>query len=169
MLDDQLLRLDGFIEGWEVIHLEWQERPGRNTVGMILTHLAIVEAVWVHIGGGGKPAAREARVLATLGTGLDASGMPLRKKGKHPENLSGRTLTEYLAKLERSRAETRHQVAGWTTDSLSEAVAAYGHTFTREWVLYHLLEHFAAHFGQIAMIAHSMRDHGVDGVPRRET
>jgi len=169
MLDDQLRRLHVFLEGWEVEHLEWQERPGRNTVGMILMHLAIVEAVWIHIGGGGKPVAREARVLATLGTGLDASGVPLKKRGKHPSNLAGRTLAEYLAKLERARAETRHQVAGWTDESLTDSVSAYGHTFTRAWVLYHVLEHFAAHFGQIAMIAHAMRDSGVEGLERRET
>ena len=169
MLDDQLRRLEAFLEDWEMVHLEWQERAGRNTVGMILTHLAIVETVWVHIGGGGKPVAREARVLATLGTGLEAAGMPLRKKGRHPANLEGRTLTEYLAKLERARAETRHQVTTWTDDDLRKPVEAYGHTFTREWVLYHLVEHFAAHFGQIAMIAHAMRDRGIEAIPRRET
>jgi len=169
MLDDQLRRLDAFLDGWQIHQLEWQERPGRNTVGMILMHLAIVETVWVHIGGGGTPSAREARVLATLGTGLEAAGMPLKKRGRHPDNLAGRTLTEYLAKIERARSETRHQVAGWTDEQLGQSVAAYGHSFSREWVLYHLLEHFAAHFGQIAALAHAMRDHGVEGIERRET
>lgn len=169
MLDDQLRRLEAFLEGWETVHLEWQERRGRNTVGMILTHLAVVETVWVHIGGGGKPVAREARVLATLGVGLDAAGMPMTKKARHAANLEGRNLPEYLAKLERARAETRHQVATWTEKSLQDSVSAYGHTFTREWVLYHLVEHFAAHFGQIAMIAHAMRDRGIEAIPRRET
>jgi uncharacterized damage-inducible protein DinB len=136
---------------------------------MILMHLAVVETVWVHLGGGGKPVAREARVMATLGTGLDASGMPLARKGRHPAKLKGRTLTEYLAKLERAREETRHQLATWNDKDLRIPFEAYGHTFTREWVLYHLVEHFAAHFGQIAMIAHAMRDRGVEGLEKRET
>ena len=36
MLDDQLRRLDAFLEGWQIHNLEWQERPGRNTVGMMM-------------------------------------------------------------------------------------------------------------------------------------
>jgi hypothetical protein len=31
---------------------------------------------------------------------------------------------------------------------------------SRSWTLYHVLEHFAAHFGQILLIMHLMRDAG---------
>ena len=32
------------------------------------------------------------------------------------------------------------------------------HRFDHRWVLYHLLEHFAAHSGQILLIRHAWRD-----------
>jgi hypothetical protein len=37
-------------------------------------------------------------------------------------------------------------------------------TFSHRWVLYHLIEHFASHFGQILSLLHYMRDHGVPGL-----
>jgi hypothetical protein len=33
--------------------------------------------------------------------------------------------------------------------------------FSRVWVVYHVLEHFASHLGQILMLKHMMRDAGV--------
>jgi len=29
------------------------------------------------------------------------------------------------------------------------------------WILYHVLEHFAGHFGQVLLVKHQMRDAGV--------
>jgi uncharacterized damage-inducible protein DinB len=168
-LDDQLRRLHDFLEGWEVEHLEWQARKGRNTAGMLLTHMAIVELGWMHMASGGSAEAREARILAQLGMSPDADGIPLKRGGLHPENLAGRTAEEYLAKIDRTRDETRAIAAGWTDEDLAGSFAAGGHTFTREWVLYHLLEHFAAHFGQIAALARAMRGTKKGGPPFRET
>ena len=41
-LDDESRRLREIVSGLEVEHLEWQERPGRNTIGILMAHLAAV-------------------------------------------------------------------------------------------------------------------------------
>ena len=43
--DDQSRRLRETVAGLGVEHLEWQERPGRNTVGMLMAHLAGTEVL----------------------------------------------------------------------------------------------------------------------------
>lgn len=167
-LDDQLRRLKTFLEGWETQHLEWQAKPGRNTVGMLLAHMAIVELVWMHLASGGSRETREARVRAVLGMSLECDGIPLQPKGRHPASLAGMDLAAYLSLLDRARATTRQVAASWLDKDLGRTFEAHGHAFTREWVLYHLLEHFAAHFGQIAALAHAMRDNK-GALPARET
>jgi len=167
-LDDQLRRLREFLDGWKVAHLEWQAKPGRNTAGMLLAHLAIVELIWMHLASGGSHDTREARVRATLGCGLESDGIPVAADGRHPERLAGKSVEEYLAWIEKARASTRQTASAWTDADLDRTFESHGHRFSREWALYHLLEHFAAHFGQIAMLGHMMRDNG-GSIPARET
>ncbi|MHC4938694.1 MAG: DinB family protein [Planctomycetota bacterium] len=167
-LDDQLRRMHGFLEGWKVSHLEWQAKPGRNTAGMLLAHMALLELIWMHLASGGSRETREARVRATLGIGLEADGIPIAPDGRHTEALAGRTVEEYLGWLDAARAVTRDVAGSWGDADLDLTFEAHGHTFSRAWVLYHLLEHFAAHFGQIALLGHMMRDNK-GKVPARET
>ena len=46
--------------------LQWQLRPGMNTIGMLLAHLAIVEVFWLHVAEGH---ATEENMLKCLGIG----------------------------------------------------------------------------------------------------
>ena len=167
-LDDQLRRLETFLDGWQVQHLEWQAKPGRNTVGMLLTHMAIVELVWMHLASGGTRETREARVRATLGVSLECDGIPMPADGRHPATLAGQEVGTYLDRIKRARETTRQVASSWLDKDIDKTFEAHGHSFTREWVLYHLLEHFAAHFGQIALLAHGMRDNK-GSLPARET
>lgn len=167
-LDDQLRRVHEYLDGWQVQHLEWQAKPGRNTVGMLLTHIAIVELVWMHLACGGSRETREARVRAVLGFGLDVDGMPIDADGRHSAALADVPVEQYLARLDGARMATRDIARSWTDADLTRTFDSHGHAFTREWVLYHLLEHFAAHFGQIAALAHAMRDNQA-ALPARET
>ena len=52
-LDDQLRRLKASVDGLFTADLEWQQGPGRNTVGMLLAHIAVAEAWWVQAGAKG--------------------------------------------------------------------------------------------------------------------
>ena len=169
-LDDQSERLRAAVAGLGVEHLEWQERPGRNTVGMLLAHLAGAEIGWFHIVCNGLSEEEGARVLTErLGRDLasDRGGMPLPPDGAHPQSLQGIDLDGYLELLTRARRATNEVLTTWHDASLDTTVAFGPLTVSHRWVLYHVLEHFAAHFGQITALVHCMRDNGVPGLPEK--
>ncbi len=101
-----------------------------------------------------------------LGVGSSA-GMPLSEDGGHPDNLRGRDLGGYFDLLARDRSATHDLVENCDDASLDQTLGGPGMTFSHRWVLYHILEHFAAHFGQILSLLHSMRDRGVVDVPEK--
>ena len=90
-LDDQLRRLREDVAGLDVEALEWQEAPGRNTIGMLLAHLAVAEAWWFHAGARGI-SEREGinEVLqGVIGMNPEDDGIPLAPDGGHPATLAG--------------------------------------------------------------------------------
>ncbi len=166
-LDDQSRRLREMVAGLEVEHLEWQERPGRNTIGMLMAHLAGTEIGWLYVGCAGLSPEDVSPVMREH-LGMDeVSGMPLPEDGVHPVSLEGRDLDGYFDLLTRSRSATHELLKSWDDASLDRTFGGSGFTVSHRWVLYHLVEHFAAHFGQIASLLHCMRDHGVPGLPEK--
>ena len=168
--DDQSRRLRETVAGLGVEHLEWQERPGRNTVGMLMAHLAGTEIGWLYVVCAGlsydegKPV-----ILEHLGIDLasDNGGMPLPPDGVHPASLKGRDLEGYFDLLARARRSTHERLMTWHDASLDTTSTFRTMTVSHRWVLYHILEHFAAHYGQILSLLHCMRDHGVPGLPEK--
>lgn len=134
-----------------VAQLEWQLRPGVNTVGMLLAHLAVAEAYWVAIFSPGVGDADEI-IGAVIGIHGDDDGMPLPAHGAHPRSLSGKTVADYFDLLDRARAATHRLLQGWDDGSLEETSTVDGEEISRAWMLYHLVEHFAHHRGQIALL-----------------
>ena len=136
-------------------NFEWQPAPGRNSIGMLLAHHAIVEVWWLDVGARGelpRPEA-EARVRARLGLGLDDDGMPAPPDGGHPAALAGWTLDQYLELLAKARACTAECLANWRDADLDQTVRVReGRDVSRGWILYHVLEHFAQHAGQIGLL-----------------
>ena len=144
--DDQSRRLRDRVAGLGVEHLEWQERPGRNTVGMLMAHLAGAEIGWFYVVCGGLSQDDGARVVnERLGIDLasDGGGMPLRADGVHPASLKGRDLEGYLDLLARARSATNELLTTWDDASLDTTVTFGPMTASHRWVLYHILEHFA--------------------------
>jgi uncharacterized damage-inducible protein DinB len=164
-LDDQLRRLREQVDGLSVEQLEWQAHPGRNTIGMLLTHLAAVEVGWIVISAAGKSWKTEGIAYFRELLGVEDDGIPLPKDGTHPEPLRGFSLERYDQMLTAARARIHEELQGWSDASLDEAFQLEGRKgpvqFSRRWTLYHVLEHFAAHLGQISLIKHAMRDHGI--------
>ena len=134
--------------------LEWQLRPGVNTIGMLLAHLAVVEVYWVECAGRGIESDEEADeiVLGILGIRVDDDGMPLAEDGVHPRSLAGRTAADYLEMLGKARSATHRALRSWEDRRLAETRTVDGGEVSLAWVLYHIVEHFAYHLGQIGQL-----------------
>ena len=166
IFDDQSRRLQGTLAGLEVEHFEWQERPGRNTIGMLVAHLAVGEfgAFQVVVQPGLTPAEYKRVNYGHLGVDIDGIA-PL--KGTHAASLKGRDLTGYLDLLERARTATHEVLTTWHDPALDTIISVPGMTYSRRWLLYRILDHFAGHVGQIDSLLQRMRDHEVPGLPEK--
>jgi uncharacterized damage-inducible protein DinB len=134
--------------------LEWQLGPGTNTIGMLLAHLAIVEVYWVQAVGFGIESDEEADriVQGILGIRMAEDGMPLSKDGTPPPALAGKTVANYLEMLRRARSATHRSLRSWDDLVLAETRIVDGWEVSLAWLLYHLVEHFSYHLGQIAQL-----------------
>jgi len=162
-LDDQLCRLKEDLEGLSTEHLEWQPRPGMNTIGMLLAHLAVVELHWIIVAAHELPLVPDRDVLLRriTGIGMRDDGLPLKEDGRHAQSLAGKSLDDYWKMMDAARAEVRRELRTWTDDQLETTYVLRDEQITRSYTLYHVLEHFASHYGQILMLEHMMRDAGV--------
>jgi len=161
-LDDQTRRLLKSIEGLSVADLEWQPRPGRNSAGMLLAHIATTEAFWTSVvtGDATDQASGDRACREILGLGLDDDGMPLPADGRHPAALAGFDLARYVDLLHRARGHLKTVAAGRRDADLATFGVYDGNEFGREWALYHLLEHFAQHAGQVGLVLALRRQTG---------
>ena len=159
-LDDQLKLLKAEVKDLTIEHLEWQLRPGMNTVGMLLAHLAIVEVFWISLAAEGiDPGPNADQVLqGRIGIGMDDDGLPLSQDGGHPKTLKGRPFSDYATMLDRARVAVHGALRTWFDRDLEKTFIRRDRSISRMWTLYHVLEHFAGHFGQILLLKHMMRD-----------
>jgi uncharacterized damage-inducible protein DinB len=158
-LDDQTRRLTEDTRGLTRTALEWQPALGMNTIGMLLAHLAIVEVFWMQVGPLGRSSYSSDE---TLGITMDDDGMPLPPRGRPPKGLAGRTLKTYDDLLARARRYTREVAAKLTDADLEREVTRTRRdgkvqVLNLRWVFYHVLEHFAGHYGQILLLRHQLR------------
>ena len=79
--------------------------------------------------------------------------LPLAPDGAHPRALAGKTAAEYLDLLWRARQATHATLRAWDDASLERIHVADGAEVTRAWILFHVVEHFAQHAGQITLLA----------------
>jgi len=162
-LDDQSRRLAKTVEGLAVADLEWQPRAGRNSAGMLLAHNAMTEVFWTGVatGAAADRSVTDAYCRKVLGVGLDDDGMPATAEVGHPAALAGWELARYLDLLQTARRHFRTEAAAWRDADLVavrtySAQLADGSDFrgeySREWILYHMLEHYAQHAGQVGLV-----------------
>jgi uncharacterized damage-inducible protein DinB len=167
-LDDQLALLKNHVASLETAQLEWQPHPGVNTVGMLLAHLAIVDVWWITIAPKALSAGPEADVIfkSIIGMGMDDDGMPCAKDGRHPSSLNDKPLAFYLDTLDRARASSHKVMRELRDTDLASTFTNRQRVISREWTLYHVLEHFSGHYGQVLLLMHLMRDAGVLADPQ---
>jgi len=165
-LDDQNRRLLEDLKDITPAELEWQSASGMNTIGMLIAHIALVEAWWMHVGPlakGSTDAAAEP-LPSILGIGFKDDGMPIeRDGGRPPQILAGKDIAFYEDLLQKARNFTKEVTVSMVhkdldrTGSLKRRDGSNA-TYTVRWVLYHVLEHEAAHYGQIGLIRHQYRN-----------
>lgn len=162
-LDDQLALLKKECNGLTTKQLEWQLKPGMNTAGMLLAHLAVVEVFWLNVAVHeiADETAIDKLSIKYIGIAMDDDGLPLKPEGKHPQTLAGWKLETYWKTLTSARKAVHKELRTWKDSDLSKTYKRKKYTISREWTVYHVLEHFAGHFGQILLLKHMMRDAGV--------
>ena len=106
-LDDQSRQLTEDTRGATAEELSWQPAPGANTIGMLLAHIAVVEASWID---------RALHGLSDVSDGLLPIGrketaMPLPEGAAAPAALEGRELAFFDDLHSLSRAHTRRELA----------------------------------------------------------
>jgi|SRR5882757_4992686 len=153
-LDLLLAALIERVKDANVEQLEWQPRRGVNTIGMLLAHIAVAEVYWVSIADRRIESDEELDQLIQdiVGIRMEEDGIPISKDDVHPRALAGKTAAGYLAMLRRARAMTHESLRDWEDSSLQETWMTQGRVISRSWVLYHLVEHFAHHLGQLSQL-----------------
>lgn len=166
-LDDQSRRLAITVKDLTADDLAWQPRPGRNSAGMLLAHNAVTEVFWMGVATG-RTADRESaerHCRGVLGIGMADDGMPAPADGGHPAVLAGWELPRYLDLLQRARRHLKTEVSAWRDADLATFVPyasefSKDREFSREYILYHLLEHYAQHAGQVGLVLAMRRQAG---------
>ncbi|HEX6477519.1 MAG TPA: DinB family protein [Ktedonobacteraceae bacterium] len=140
-----------FYKGWDVYQqhiikaiaplsddqLALRAAPHLRSIGEIATHIIGARARWFHglMGEGGED-------IASLTT-WDRQGMPVR------------TADELVAALQTSWQLVENCLTRWQIDDLEYTyTGSYGnepYTLTRQWVLWHLIEHDLHHGGEISL------------------
>ena len=159
-LDDQLSRLRMATSDLTPADLQWQLAPGMNTIGMLLAHLAIVEVWWFKIGIGREEAPS---VKDVLGIGDDDDGMPIAAGAAPIAVLNGKGIGFYNDLLESARTYIKRLAAPHAQEDLDREFIRKRPDGSRRalnvrWVYYHVLEHFAGHYGQILLLKHMRED-----------
>ncbi len=170
-LETQLKKLKTAVKDLSVKQLEWQQKPGMNTIGMLLAHNALVEVWWVRIAPREIPWEPDGKKLVQKICGIEDDGLPLGPKGKHPAYLKNFTAEKYLKIISKSRRVILAEMKKWRDADLDKYYSLGSgrkkSKFTRAWTLYHVLEHFCVHMGQILLVKHLMTDAGV--LPKKKT
>jgi len=141
--------------GLTVEQLGRQAAPGRNTLGMLLAHIAVAET---HLGQVGLVGDPSGHVHDVLGIREDDDGLPLPADGAPPAALAGRDLAFFMDLLARAEAHTRAACEGLTDELLGHEIVrpprpdGTQRVFDRRWILLHMVEHAATHLGQIRVL-----------------
>ena len=164
-MDDQSRLLFDNLKDVTPEELQWQPAPGMNTIGMLLAHLAIVETWWTML----VVEKRDpADVRPVLGIGDDDDGMPIAEGAAPIALLNGKDLASYRGVNDKARAYVRAQAAGISDADLDSEIVRIRPDGTSvsisvRWYLYHILEHFSGHYGQILLLRHLYRDQKARG------
>jgi uncharacterized damage-inducible protein DinB len=169
MLDQLLVDLKLQVKDLTVRQLEWQLKPGMNTIGILLAHLSYAEVWWVGVAATGLKWDPDGKKVMLKVCRIEDDGIPRPADGTHPSNLKGLTAKDYILMLNRGRRFIHTEMKTWQ-DKDTNKFYKLGKKAkaTQSSTMFHILEHFASHFGQILMLKHMMRDAGVLKTPKKK-
>ena len=155
-LEDQARILRESIQGMTPQELEWQPERGMNTIGMLLAHNAIVDVFWTQLAILGIV---ETDSMPALGISMDDDGMPLAPDAEGPANLKGKPLAYYEDLLARGRALVKEAWAKVSDADMDKQITrerpdGSKRVLSVRWAMYHILEHYAGHRGQVQLLRH---------------
>ncbi|HZE19632.1 MAG TPA: DinB family protein [Candidatus Angelobacter sp.] len=155
-LEDQARILHETVQGITPQELEWQPERGMNTIGMLLAHNAIVDVFWTQLAILGIT---QTDSLPALGISMDDDGMPIPPDAEGPANLKGKPLAFYEDLLSRGRGFVREAWAKVSDSDMDKQITrerpdGSKRILTVRWAMYHILEHYAGHRGQVQLLRH---------------
>ena len=141
-------------------HLALRTAPHQWAVWQIAGHVAGARTYWFHdVLGEGDPAIRDMfRVASTT-----VPDLPLEDAGWEDDEDHPRGSAEIVGAFDRTWAMIDDCLRRWTPDDLAVEFhrrrITGTQTFTRQWVIWHLMEHDLHHGGEISLIL------GTHGLP----
>jgi uncharacterized damage-inducible protein DinB len=163
-LDDLSRRMFENLADAKPAELAWQPRRGMNTIGMLLAHCAITEAYWLQLATGVSAATEADRQMKKLiGVPADFDGMPAKPTARPARTLVGWTIGRYRRLHDRARRFAKRRAARLGRADLEKVLRLRRPNGTLRlasprWILYHVLEHQAGHYGQMLLLRHQYRD-----------
>lgn len=133
LLDEYLPKIRRAVSGLSVDDLWWRPNSASNSIGNLLLHLAGNARQWVVSGLGGREDTRRRQEE------FDAQGP--------------RTAEDLLAHLESALAEVDEVLASLPAGDLDRELEIQGLLVTGMEALFHVVEHFSMHTGQIIYIS----------------
>lgn len=154
----------GAIEPLTAEQLASRTAPFQWTVWQLAAHVAGSRAYWFHdvIGEGDAEVRDMFRVETTT-----VPNLPLEDAGWEDDERHARTAAELTEGFERTWAMIEECLGRWSADDLEVEFSRTRRngevqTFTRAWVVWHLIEHDLHHGGEISQIL------GTNGLPAPE-
>ncbi len=133
LLEEYLPKIRRSVEGLSQADLWWRPNPVSNSIGNLILHLAGNARQWVVAGIGGAP--------------------DIRRRQEEFDREGGMTAAELLGHLEESLREVDAVLADLPEESLGEERVIQGFAVTVLRALYHVVEHFSMHTGQILYLS----------------
>lgn len=113
--------------------LWWRAADNQNAIGNILMHLAGNVRQWIVSGAGGAP--------------------DVRVREREFSSRGGAATADLLDRLDATVEEAARVLGGFSAERLAETVTIQGYTLTLLEAIYHVVEHFSEHTGQVILLA----------------
>jgi hypothetical protein len=126
---------------------------------MLLAHNAIVDVFWTQLAILGL---KETDSKPVIGISMDDDGMPLAPDAEGPANLKGKPLAFYEDVLAKGRAYVKEAWSKVSDADMDKEITrerpdGSKRILSVRWAMYHIIEHYAGHRGQVQLLRHLYR------------